>query len=120
MPPATPPATTPDKSGDKTGDKTGDKPEARSLPANRGRLIVEVPADAKLYIDDQPMKTAAQVRSFQTPDLEAGQMYYYIVRAEMVRDGQPVSETRRVTVKAGEVSRAKFQESDMVAKGNSK
>jgi len=111
MPPATPPAPAPDKPADKSETN-------RSLPATRGRLIVEVPADAKLYIDDQAMRTNAEVRSFQTPDLDQGQAYYYIVRAEMVRDGQPVSETRRVTVKAGEVSRVQFREGDMIAKAS--
>lgn len=110
VPPATAPAPAPDAKS----------AASNSLLPNRGRLIVELPTDAKLYIDDQAMKTTAEVRSFQTPDLAQGQAYYYIVRAEMVRDGQPVSETRRVTVKAGEVSRVEFKERDMVAQANSK
>lgn len=72
------------------------------------KLIIEVPADAKLFIDDQPMKTTSARRVFSTPTLQPGQTYYYIVRAEVVRDGQTISDTKRVTLKAGDVIRAGF------------
>ncbi len=72
------------------------------------RLIIEVPAEAKLFVDDQPMKTAAERRTFSTPVLKPGQAYFYDVRAELVVDGKSYSETKRVIVKAGEVSRASF------------
>lgn len=72
------------------------------------KLIIEVPADAKLFIDDLPMKTASARRVFSTPNLQPGQTYYYIVRAEVVRDGKTVSETKRVTMKAGDVIRSSF------------
>jgi uncharacterized protein (TIGR03000 family) len=74
----------------------------------RARLVVEVPAEAKLYIDDQPMKTASPRRVFSTPALEPGQAYYYMVRVEVERDGKVQSETRRVIVRAGEEVRADF------------
>src|SRR5436190_218533 len=63
----------------------------KSTPA---KLVVEVPADAKLYVDDQLMKTTAARRVFNTPTLEKGQTYYYILRAEMAIDGKTVSETK--------------------------
>ena len=65
---------------------------------------VEVPADAKLYIDDRLMKTSAAKRTFNTPTLEEGQLYYYILRAELTRDGQTYSETKRVIVRSGAMS----------------
>jgi uncharacterized protein (TIGR03000 family) len=77
---------------------------------NKARLIVELPPDAKLFIDDQPMKTLSGTRTFSTPALEQGQSYYYMVKAEVVRDGKPVSMTRRVIVRAGETARANFTE----------
>jgi uncharacterized protein (TIGR03000 family) len=85
-----------------------DKKESSS--AQPARLIVEVPAAAQLFIDDQPMKTASARRVFSTPVLEPGQAYYYIVRAEVVRDGRAYSESKRVIVRAGEETRASFQE----------
>ena len=40
--------------------------------------------------------------------LEPGQLYYYELRIEVQRDGKPVTETKRVILKAGEVARASF------------
>jgi uncharacterized protein (TIGR03000 family) len=79
-----------------------------TMAPGRAKLIVELPADAKLFVDDQPMRTASDVRSFNTPVLEAGQTYYYELRAEVIRDGQPVTATKRVLIRAGEVVRARF------------
>jgi uncharacterized protein (TIGR03000 family) len=75
---------------------------------NRARLIVELPSDAKLYVDDRAMRTGVNPRTFHTPELEPGQLYFYDLRVEVVRDGKPVTESKRVVVKAGEVIRANF------------
>lgn len=88
-------------------------PKKASL-SNQAKLIVELPADAKLFIDNQLMKTAAGERVFRTPQLEKGQAYYYIVRAEVVREGKPQSMTKQVIVRAGDEARATFFE-DMQA-----
>ncbi len=77
---------------------------------SNARLIVEVPADAKLFVDDQPMKTNSARRVFNTPTLEEGQAYYYILRAEVIRDGKQLSESKRVIVHAGDVVRTTFSE----------
>jgi uncharacterized protein (TIGR03000 family) len=90
--------------------KNGDKDTMAS--PSRAKLVVELPADAKLFIDDMPMKTTSGVRTFNTPALEPGQAYYYIVRIEYVRDGKPMNETRRVIVRAGLTARADFKDLD--------
>jgi uncharacterized protein (TIGR03000 family) len=77
---------------------------------SKAKLIIDVPEDAKLFIDDQLMKSASGKRSFNTPPLERGQTYYYIVRAELLIDGQPYKETKRVLVRAGEEVQANFPE----------
>lgn len=90
-------------------------PMKKSEPAKevtysgRARLMVELPADAKLFIDDRPMRTQSERRTFTTPALEPGQLYYYVLRAEVTRDGKTVADTRRVIIKAGETVRASFQ-----------
>lgn len=89
--------------------KNGDK---ETMAPTRAKLVVELPADAKLFIDDLPMKTTSGVRAFNTPTLEPGQAYYYMVRIEYVQDGKTVSETRRVIVRAGQVARADFKDRD--------
>ncbi len=75
---------------------------------DRARLTVQVPADAKLYIDDQLMKSASERRTFNTPKLGRGQAYYYEVRAELVRDGEMVTETKKVIVRAGDEQKVSF------------
>ena len=87
----------------------GKEAEGQPASANRARLIVSIPDNASLYVDGKPIQAVAPVRSFQTPELEQGREYFYEVRAEVMRDGKPVSETRRVTVKAGEVVRTDFR-----------
>jgi uncharacterized protein (TIGR03000 family) len=82
--------------------------EKMTVAPNKAKLIVELPADAKLYVDDRPMKTTSKVRTFSTPTLEPGQLYYYELRVEVLREGKPVTETKRVIIKAGEVVRASF------------
>jgi uncharacterized protein (TIGR03000 family) len=76
---------------------------------NRARLIVDLPAGAKLYVDDAPINNAGPRKSFRTPALQKGEDYFYEIRAEVMRDGKPVSETRRVVVTAGKVVRTDFR-----------
>jgi uncharacterized protein (TIGR03000 family) len=101
-----PPAGGTDKSGDKK-----DKDKESRLPT-RAKLIVELPTDAKLFIDDQLMKSTATTRSFNTPALEVGTSYYYDLRVEVVRDGKTYEGTKRVVIRAGEQVRAAFTESE--------
>jgi uncharacterized protein (TIGR03000 family) len=72
-----------------------------AVTPDRAKVVVQLPADAKLYVDDQPVK-AADRQTFSTPRLERGQTYYYDVRAEVVRDGKTVVESKRVLVRAGQ------------------
>jgi uncharacterized protein (TIGR03000 family) len=95
------------------------KPEAKpdsepdgmngALAPGGARLIVEVPADALVFLDDRPMRTPGAVRSFDTPALEAGRTYYYAVRVQVMRDGKPIVDEKRVLIRAGEVARASFE-----------
>jgi|SRR5579864_5119149 len=73
------------------------------------RLIIDAPENAKLYIDDKLMKTAAAERLFFTPPLEPGQKYFYDLRVEVEKDGQKVSQSKRVIVEAGATVRESFR-----------
>jgi uncharacterized protein (TIGR03000 family) len=84
------------------------KPSGSGALPTKAKLIVNLPSDAKLYIDGQLMKTTSAVRSFNTPALDQGQLYYYEVRAEVMRDGKPVTENKRVIVRAGEEVKTSF------------
>jgi len=85
------------------------KREGDTLAPTKARLIVELPPGALLYVDEQPIKNDAERRTFHTPDLDKGQTYYYDVRVEALRDGKPVSENRRVVMRAGEEVLADFK-----------
>jgi uncharacterized protein (TIGR03000 family) len=74
----------------------------------RARITVEVPADAKVYIDDQLMHSQSARRTYQTPDLQSGQFYFYDVRAEVIRNGQLVSQSQRIILRPGRASVASF------------
>jgi uncharacterized protein (TIGR03000 family) len=89
-------------------------PTATAAKSNTAQLVVELPADAKLFIDGHDTKASTSRRVFNTPKLETGETYYYEVKAQLVRDGKTYSETKRVTIKANETSKASFTESELV------
>jgi uncharacterized protein (TIGR03000 family) len=83
-----------------------------SAPAT---IIVAVPAGAKLTIDGYEARATGDVRVFTTPSLERHEEYSYTVKAEVIRDGRTVTETKDVAVRAGENSNVKFDLTEAVA-----
>jgi uncharacterized protein (TIGR03000 family) len=73
-------------------------------------LIVTLPADAKLYVDDRPTTAISERRVFNTLGLADGQEYSYILRAQVVRDGKMRSKTKRVLLHAGDAIETSFAE----------
>jgi uncharacterized protein (TIGR03000 family) len=76
-----------------------------SRASGAARIIVTLPADAKLTVDGSPTTSTSATRVFVTPDLELGREHHYILAAEVVRDGQPVRTSKRITVRAGQETR---------------
>ncbi len=85
-------------------------PKQGSRATTPAKLVVELPENAKLYVDDQLMKVSSPSKTFNTPALQPGQTYYYILRAEVVRDGKTLQETQRILVQAGQTVNAKFSD----------
>jgi len=85
-------------------------PPKETSKETKAKLIIDVPAEAKLFIDDQPIKASSARRAFSTPTLELGQSYYYVVRAEVERDGKTYELTKRIIVRAGEQVNASFKD----------
>ncbi len=81
----------------------------------KARVIVELPQDAKLVVDGTETQSTGARREFSTPVLEAGQNYFYELTAVVQVDGKPQTMTKKVVVRAGEESVARF-ESTGVAK----
>jgi uncharacterized protein (TIGR03000 family) len=111
--PAAPAGTAPKQMSPAGESGTPAKTGTTSLPQS-ARLIVQVPADARLYVDDQPMSTKSARRTFRTPELNPGQTYYYIVRAELVRDGKTYNQTRQILVRAGDEIQTSFPDLEKV------
>jgi uncharacterized protein (TIGR03000 family) len=75
-------------------------------------VVVKVPADAKVFIDDNLMKSTSTERTFTSPALAEGASYFYTLRVVIEKDGKEIEDVRKVTVRAGEVSRLSFQTID--------
>lgn len=84
----------------------GEKEVAVPTPAT---IVVSMPAEAKLLIDDAATTSTAAVRVFASPSLEPGKDFYYTLKGELVRDGQTVLTSQRVKVRAGEETRVQLE-----------
>lgn len=71
-------------------------------------VAIKAPADARLTVDgvEGPMTS----RTFNTPTLESGRAYFYTVKAEMVRDGRAVRDSKHVMLEAGKEVKVEFKE----------
>lgn len=70
-------------------------------PAGSVLLNVQVPANAKVWIDGAPTTSTGTSRSFVSPVLEAGK-FTYTVKAQWTENGQQVTRTRRIPVQANQ------------------
>jgi uncharacterized protein (TIGR03000 family) len=90
------------QSGEKI--KTAPKGKDESMLPAPATIVVELPADAKLLIDNAATNSTGGSRAFQSPTLSPGKDYHYTLKAEVVRDGKPVQVERVVDVKAGQIT----------------
>jgi uncharacterized protein (TIGR03000 family) len=88
--------------------KKAPEPKKASAADLQGKLVVQLPADAKLYVDGQFADSGAAKRTFLTPALDPDADYYYTIKAEVVRDGKVVSDSKKVFVRAGKTSEVDF------------
>jgi uncharacterized protein (TIGR03000 family) len=70
-------------------------------PDARAQVTVTVPADARLWFNGTQMTETGTVRDFQSPPLTPGERYTYNVRATWNVNGQEVTQTKRIEVRAG-------------------
>lgn len=68
-------------------------------------IVVSLPADAKLLIDNKPTASTSETRTFVTPELAAGKDFVYTLTAKIMRDGKEETISQEVTVKAGKESK---------------
>jgi uncharacterized protein (TIGR03000 family) len=77
-------------------------PQTRtSVSADAGLLSIQVPEDAAVFVNGYRTKSTGTTRQYVSNGLKPGMSYKYEVRAEMVRDGRLVEDTRVVYLTAG-------------------
>ncbi|GIW81103.1 MAG: hypothetical protein KatS3mg105_2910 [Gemmatales bacterium] len=81
------------------------KPKEKAGSTAPATIVVQLPADAKLYIGGDETRSTSSVRSFISPPIKRGKDYYYTLEGRLVRNGQVLSVKRDVVVRAGEESR---------------
>lgn len=76
--------------------------------AAAARVTLTVPAQARVTVDGKPVQVSSPTKTFTVPGLDRDHTYYYEFRAEVVRDGVPYSEKKKVLVRAGEEVKVSF------------
>jgi len=84
----------------------GEEEANRAAPAT---IIVSLPADATLKVDDYLTTSKSATRVFVSPNLNRGQEFTYTLTGEIVREGQSVVATKRIAVRAGEETRVALE-----------
>jgi uncharacterized protein (TIGR03000 family) len=115
-----PPSGKKDASKDEKKDdaKTDKKPgeESTRYGADASTLLtVAVPDDARIYVNGKATTTPGNERQFVSRNLVPGYRYTYRIRAELERDGEVVTETKVVEVRAGEDAQVAFKLADRAA-----
>jgi uncharacterized protein (TIGR03000 family) len=82
--------------------------EEATVPAP-ARLLVTVPAEAKLTIDDVATKSTGTTRVFATPELNPGKDYVYTLKAEITVGSKTETIVKQVTVRAGVTTEASLE-----------
>lgn len=102
------------------GDATQQVPEADSAPAQGGTdvearvsddtaiLTVAVPADARVFVNDEATQSEGPVRQYISQGLREGYSYTYVVRVEQMVDGEKITDVKEVRLRAGSTERLVF------------
>jgi len=88
-------------------DFTGLGRRAAQADTAPGSLTVVLPEGALLTVNDVAVNANGR-QTFPTPPLEKGKAYSYTVKAEMLREGEVVADTRKVEVAAGKTTTVDF------------
>jgi len=65
-------------------------------------LNVNVPADAKVYLENKLMTLGGTDRRFVSPELPVGSQHVYTVKVEVERNGKTITKTTQATIQAGQ------------------
>jgi uncharacterized protein (TIGR03000 family) len=88
--------------------KPAEEKKETALPAP-AIIVVSLPAEAKLLIDDAATTSMSDRRVFASPTLEPGRDFYYTLKGEWLRDGTTLTTSQRVRVRAGQETRVQLE-----------
>jgi uncharacterized protein (TIGR03000 family) len=77
---------------------------------NTARLVIQVPPDAQVTVEGQPVQQMGPVRQLVSPPLEPGKPFHYTVKAQWNQNGQPVTQEKKVDVQAGQTATVDFNQ----------
>ncbi|MFM7037584.1 MAG: TIGR03000 domain-containing protein [Planctomycetaceae bacterium] len=77
-------------------------PAAAAVSVQPATLLVQVPADATVYLMDQKMSLTGTQRQYSIPLQQAGVDFTYRIRVEVVRDGKTLVSSSEQNVRAGQ------------------
>ena len=83
--------------------------ESTQLLRNNAELVVDVPADAKIFVNGNRTNTQGSQRRYVSAGLIPGQTYEYQVQAVVERDGKEQTVTKSVLLTAGSEVKLAFE-----------
>jgi uncharacterized protein (TIGR03000 family) len=104
--PVTPPSNSgpaPSPSPDDNDGNTG----IQQLPGE-AILNVQLPEDAKIYVNDRLTSSTGDARRYVSRRLKPGKSYSYNITAAIERDGKQISVSKKLVMKAGEIKSLEF------------
>jgi len=99
MPPSGGPAPAPQGEKLKVAPKPGTEEASIAAPA---KIVVYLPPAAKLSIDGNATTSTTATRVFASPALEPGKEFHYTLTGQLLRDGQTVTTSKEIAVRAGQ------------------
>ena len=77
--------------------------------SSRALLVIHLPDHARFWVNDRLMSLSGPTRSLQSPPLNPGAKYSYVVSASWREDGHWVRQERKVLVQAGSIQAVYLQ-----------
>lgn len=117
--PVTPDSTPSDGSDFTPAGPYGNGVESSGLfPMNQSATItLNVPADAKVFVNDYQTKSTGPVRQFASRNLMPGFDYEYKIRVEIVRNGQILEANRIVVLRSGQTFNVALRHNELPVAG---
>ena len=86
-----------------------EKESAGEAVQDKATFNVQVPDDARVFINNLATKTPGMNRRYVSHGLEIGFRYSYEIRAEVTRNGKLIQETQTVQLEAGQTRNLNFK-----------